>query len=648
MAVSRLDCNVSVSAQYWNFEQDTIPNGTIDLASRSSHFPGSGRVLILFYNGEHNTAITGSMTIGGVAPSFEYKNTYDLGVDLQSYVGIWLDADIEAMSGSTATTNGTWPSTTSEVWGYNMYMNVDQDKPLVLGENYTEHGSITSPTQFSVVTTGGSDDLILVLGGSNSSATNLSSYDTLYRNVDTDDDVGNNMRYYVLEGPAGDNSTQVGPNNTGSHFTYGLVLKYRRYALRLEARDYRTDTTDFTSVYTPVRVPDLEISANQTTPSREYFACVQGSHSANTSAVAFGDHNMYQNGISNIQETETNNRESRRTGVNSGHQHFAFSRETMAGTGTYVNNRDFRHSNRGNGTDGIRNSATDMLLIDLSDLVEGDEYIWDYDATSYTALDNVSWTEGASVTIPHSGDWLVFAYAHIIVDSTNADILFKVTTNDTDNGSYLYLEGEDSTEEFCHGYIVALEGLSAGDVLKAEFQTASATAGLMDVDANKIFALHMDIFDDHFIEYEPDDTTISAGDTDNTVATANWTTNLSQDTDYLVGAVCIHDVADSAARCSARIDDTDSPVTTIAGGIDESWHQNGTSDRVPLGPIWKMYTGQTDGTAKTFELIVNEEEGAIALGTIVDSWMWGFTPVFARNKPHEVFYNRAPSVQRKM
>ena len=646
MGVSRLDTNASVSAAFWNFEQDTIPNGTINLATRSSHVPNSGRVLILFYVGEHSTALTGSMTIGGVAPSIEYKNTYNLTVDLQTYVGIWLDADIEAMSGSTATTNGTWPGTLTEVWAYSMYMNVDQTNPLALGENYVEHGVVSSPSQYTVDTTSVVDKYILVLGGSNTAAGSLSSEDTLFSAVDSDDLAGNNMRLYVAEGPGGDNSTQIGPNGAGNHATYGLVLNYKRYALRMEARYYDVDKNFFGSVFESIRIPELEISSNQTTAGKEYLSCMYNLHLANTSAAAFVDSNFYQNGITAPSETETNNRECRRTGLATGHQHFSFRRSTMPGTGTYRNNRDFRGWVRSDGTNTLRVAQTALLLIDLTDLAEGDEFLWDDDATSYTTLDNTAWTEGATVTVPHAGNWLFFSYAHVIVDSSTAAIRVKLTINDTDHGNYLELAAEDVSEEYCHGSIIPIAGLAAGDVVKFEFQTNSATAGVLDIDSNRIFALKLDIFDDHFMEYDPTDTAITTVDTDEEVASFTHTTRLTQDTDYICGVTAIHDVLNSAARCSVRLDETTDG--DIVGNIADSTCQNAVNDQVPLGPCWQMYAGQSNGSAKTFNVIVNEEEGGISLGTIVDTWAWGFTPNFAQSGPHEIFYGKRPNTLLRM
>jgi hypothetical protein len=631
VSVSRLDCGNGASTAFWITEEATTPNGTIDLAIRSTHSPNSGRCLVLCYAAENNTAVTGSMTIGGVAPTVEIVNTYDLATDLQTYVAIWDDAAIESMSGSTASINGTWPTTTTEAWSYNMFMNVDQTSILRLGANYTEHGSIANPATFDVPTDSTADDMIIVFAAADSSGSNITDTDTLAEFEDT----GTGLRFVIAEGPGGDAATTMTPTSTASWLSYGLVLRYHKYALHIEwAQDNALRTTTSSS-FVAVNSPNQELTSNMQTGARDYFTVSHMLQSGQSTNVAYIDGNAFFEGQAEPAMTETNNREPRRTTASQGQQHFAFDIVTTGAQTTYPNNKDFQNHFRSNGTDNVRQPRGMIMSLDMTD-IEVDDYVWNDDATLYDALDNTGWTSGANATIPRAGDWLFWGYCHCLVDPSFGAIRIKLVVDGTDQGGFIELGGEDSAEQYCHGFVIPVAGLGAGAVVQIEFQTDSATAGVIDVDTNRLFGLRMDQFDDHFMEYDATNTTLSSVNTDFTVVSTPHTTKLNATADYFIGCYCLYDVTSSAQLLALRLDETTDG--DLVGTVTDDVSQNDATDVVPGGPIWGIYPAIADAQSKTFNAIVQEGDNVTVAADVIDSWQWGFSTTFARSGPHEIFY----------
>lgn len=634
MGVARHDVGQNINADVWgpatnvsNLKVGDIPNGTINFAGNCQNPPNSGRVLLIFYTAEPGGAASWSptITVGGQSPDYTYTNIHDLGNDVVTGLWIWMEDTIQAMSGATVSTGGTWPSTTSEGWAYCVYRNVDQTiEPTV---NYQEDASTTS---IDIDTTSDSDDVIIACVGHDNSGVGISTSDTLDAHVDEN---CTDCRLIVAEGIGGDNTTTLTTGSSVNWASYAIRLKYKKYAITWHWKEDSANRTDTTAGFTN---PDSagEIPSNVMMAGRQYLLITKALINQNSTSTNVLDCRMNREGGSQVGVSGNDNRESRRSASTYGQQYFYLDTHTIATVagGWYGGDGyDYQYQHR---TDGVQQAYCKHLItsmIDLSDLDAGDYYYVD-DTTGYTALDNTGWTDTASQTLGDgSSDWVFFYAIKVTVDSTSASIRVRLTIDDVVVGNqYLEFEGEDSGENWWVGGMATADAVAASSSVVVECQTDSATAGLMDVQYARLFALRLNQFEDHFTDYDAAGATISVVDTDTLIDSVAHTTDTVANADWMIGYFGRgDDHGENTKTIGVDLRDGTTTGDRMASNTDRNICGNGANDRYPLGPLWAPDENLADATSKTYRVYGNEEVDVTPAVGIDEQWMFGFSTVFA-------------------
>ena len=203
----------------WSFTDDDDPS-----AASLTLSGGTGkRALVLIYgSGGHDISEFGwtitTITVGGVAPTLNYK-TGDGSDDAPRFIGIWDEADLDAMSGAAVV----WTATTitNEFWGYATYNGVDQTDLSAVVKDATNHS--TDQPSISLTTTSNAGDRIIVLDVINTGNKNFTDWDTLVELHDVAAST-NNSRYGAGEGNGGDDTTAVTNTTFGRPNGASIVL----------------------------------------------------------------------------------------------------------------------------------------------------------------------------------------------------------------------------------------------------------------------------------------------------------------------------------------------------------------------------------------------------------------------------------------
>jgi hypothetical protein len=638
MAVSRLNSGNNQNADIWGPPSGggagTIPNGNISLDGNSFRHitsPNSGRVLIIFYCAEPGGAASWSptITVGGQSPDYSYTNIHDLGNDNVTGVWIWMESTIQNFTGYPTvdyaiSTGGTWPSTTSEQWAVQAFMNVDQTvEPTV---NYQEDASSTS---LSLDTTSDADDVILALICGDVSTGSITTADTLAILYDAN---ATDCRFVICEGMGGDNTTTI-TCSSANWASYAIRLKYKKYALNMIYRDHPQLESSSNAGFTDPSTGDAELSSNVFSPNRTYIHLCRNLYNQNSTSTNVFDGQINIEGGAQIPTSGIDNNESRYSSTPYGHQYFyigEYTAPTIAG-GWYTGDGDMQWRFRSDGVQTVYTKEFIQCAFDTSDMDAGDYYFVD-DTTGYTALDNTGWTDTASQTLGDgTSDWVFFYAVKVTVDSTSASIRVRLTIDDVVVGNqYIEAEGEDSNENWWIGGMATADAVAASSSVVVECQTDSSTAGLMDVQYARLFALRLDQFEDHFTDYDAAGATISSVDTDTLINSVAHTTDTAAAAAWVVGAFSRGDDHGENTKTIA-IDLRDGTGTGDRICCDTTYSQcgHGANDRYALGPIWGIDDNVADATSKTYRVYGNEENDVTPAVGIDEQWMFGFSMVFA-------------------
>lgn len=203
----------------WQFVNDDDPN----LQSTGSLSSGSNRVLVMAYAGPNHDIDAFGWTVTSVSYGNEAATaTYQFGDgtdDSARYVALWNDAAIQAATDQ----QFRWSATNiiNEFFGWAVYEGVQQsglDSLVTDSTNYATNQSTSTLT-----TTSSSGDRIIVWGGINTGARQVSDWDTLTEQHDFAAASGN-AKYCLGEGNGGDNSTVVTNTTFGRPNFASIVL----------------------------------------------------------------------------------------------------------------------------------------------------------------------------------------------------------------------------------------------------------------------------------------------------------------------------------------------------------------------------------------------------------------------------------------
>lgn len=632
MGTSRLDSNDN-SPNPWFNETATIPNGTFILDGRHPSPVNGGRVVVMFYVAAlpDFTTFSGSVTIGGVSPTYSYVNNHEgSGEDWPTGVWIWMEDDIQSFSGSTIATSGTWPTTTDEHWGYCAFMNVDQDvEPAV---DYQE--SSGTQTTIDVDTTSTSDDIIIAISEGASSTVSYTSADSMDVLLDVDFGSG---RLCVAEGPGGDNTTTLTVASATNHSAYGIRLKYKKYALAMYYRAYEDIRATTSAAWTSVSADD-EISSTITTAGRTYlaiFRCIF--NGASTSLEVYDTRVMKENGTE-LDASPVDNMEARRSGTLYGHEYFYLVEYTMPTVaGGWWLDEDWRIEQRSDGSSTHRVKQKFQTLIDTSDFDTGDYYYNanDNGGTGWTTLDNTAWTDTASVTAGDgTSDWLILYAVKATSPSTNNQLRARVTINDTEVGNqYHALASESTGGKHWFGGVLTADAVATNASIVLEVQTSSSSSGVVDCAESRLAVIRLNQFEDYFGDYTATpDNTITATDTDTQINSVSHTTDTAASADWAIWSFGRADAfGDDAHAIGIELRDGTDPTNDLMfGNNDYEIIPSHSNDRVGLGPIWGFDPALADATSRTYRVYGSEGVDVSPASGADEQWMVGFTLNFAQ------------------
>lgn len=321
--------------------------------------------------------------------------------------------------------------------------------------------------------------------------------------------------------------------------------------------------------------------------------------------------------------------ESRRGGTTNGHAYSFLDKVTAASTPN-----DYDQQHKAPSGKSVNWDYAWSLAINLTELGSSN-YKWDEDTTLLDALDNASWTDGASVTLGDgSSDWIVFYFAHVLVDSTSGGIKMQLDVGGTPM-DYIGLEGEDTVEEYCIGAFAILEAPASSTDVTVQLQTDSATAGIMDVDCNRVFAMRLDAFENHYAERDTSDINVTAADTATIVGNVLHTVDTDATSDWQIMSYSLLDPGNSNKRSHAQVEDA--TLGLLEGNNTHHWVQNGHGDQNPI-VIPHEETGVADTTSFDIDFVVEEESDVTPQPAWIDThfagWSWELSATVANGVVH--------------
>ena len=381
------------------------------------------------------------------------------------------------------------------------------------------------------------------------------------------------------------------------------------HAVATDQATRSTTSSDFVDVNAAATIA----AASQDADS-DYFLFVRMQIGANTSSGNNAEYRVDNGSVLLHSEARI---EPRRSAIPTGHPYFYIKRLTTANPTTDMDCQ-FRY---GGGAQTVRVQNQQMMMIKLDDLAAAD-FAYDEDLTALTALDDTAWTDGASVAIGDgSSNFEVYYYCHMIVDAVGDSIRLRLNVGGT-TFDIIQLEGEDTVEEYCIGGIAYLAAPASSTTVKIQMQTDSATAGLMDVECSRVFALRLNAFEDHFGERDTADISVTAADTETIVGNVLHTVDTAASRNWAIHGFTINDVSESVKRTHYRL--VEDAAGNLVGDTVDHMVQHGDADQVPLLLFAEM-TAVADATALDIDYTVQEEADIVPSPVFIDTHFVGFT-----------------------
>jgi hypothetical protein len=130
------------------------------------------------------------------------------------------------------------------------------------------------------------------------------------------------------------------------------------------------------------------------------------------------------------------------------------------------------------------------LILRLDDLTSND-FVYNEVSIAANAPDAYD-TNGASVTVPLTGDWLFIANARFLVDAIDDDYMFLAIHNGTADVNEIKSDGEDLADERVLTTMAYQAAIASNTVVQARHRVT--TAATHDIVTSKIFGLRLGAF----------------------------------------------------------------------------------------------------------------------------------------------------------
>ena len=260
----------------------------------------------------------------------------------------------------------------------------------------------------------------------------------------------------------------------------------------------------------------------------------------------------------------------------------------------------------------------------LDFMVENQDWFYADSAVELTALDDTAWVDGQSVTIGDGvSDYVVWTEALIDMNSISNDIRGRIFDG-TAGFMEWAIEASDTSDVPAFGTMMYFAAPAKGTVITAQYRAETATAP-SDIEFNSIFALRLDIFEDHAGVYDADVTSITVLDTDTIVQTLTHTTEHVGGADrwWQGWGACIVNEGDTRKRIDTKLQHSGGGYFTN-GNTDRSACEAQT-DKMPLQV--NGATREPSGADLDWDLVLQEETNLGATDpACIESCMVGFTP----------------------
>src|SRR5512139_1727924 len=142
-----------------------------------------------------------------------------------------------------------------------------------------------------------------------------------------------------------------------------------------------------------------------------------------------------------------------------------------------------------------QNRTDDFFCIVLKASTLGTDY--QYAETTPSGDAPTSYTDGASITLPTAGDWLIFGMTQWLADNTSANNSMTICKGASDDWIAVSAESEDTQDTMNLGCLVYRPSAAADETWKVRYRTSSAT-NAHDCVKTKIMAIRLDAFKDHW------------------------------------------------------------------------------------------------------------------------------------------------------
>lgn len=182
-------------------------------------------------------------------------------------------------------------------------------------------------------------------------------------------------------------------------------------------------------------------------------------------------------------EDTTGNQRAEPVGTNGGDQYLWIDRKTLT-----ANDNIYFKQQCTSGT--ATYNEFNCLILKLGDLTSND-FIYDEVTTSGDAATTYE-TDGATVTVPLTGNWLFIACARYLVDAIDDDYMFLAIHNGTTTIAEAKTDGEDTGDERVFGTMAYIAGATATTAIQAQYKVSNTTTH--DLITTKIFGLRLGAF----------------------------------------------------------------------------------------------------------------------------------------------------------
>ena len=247
-----------------------------------------------------------------------------------------------------------------------------------------------------------------------------------------------------------------------------------------------------------------------------------------------------------------------------------------------------------NGAKTVRADSLVILAIRLdADLVDGTDYKYgeDDETGATTAIEEASYTGFASITFTPgtaSEDWLVVGCLNYLIDAgTFFSVLWRINRDSAaDTAPFAQEEGENASDSRVNAMLRAYTLTAASHTFTVEAQDELDNADQNDHQFSSIFALRLDVFEDHTFDWtETEFSPSTTGVYEEMTGVASYTPQTAGDNVILATAVSDSGGNNRTAGIRVQVDATTAPVGHDGHDDGGSWDP---TDENPMAVLAKV------------------------------------------------------------